>query len=54
MTKIVKLTVELEVDDSYNVQEVINEMDYRFEHDAIISTEIEDFHVEGDNGVYGY
>lgn len=52
MTKVVKLTVEMVVDDSFDVQEIINEMDYKFDHDGIIETEIEDYEVVSDS-VYG-
>lgn len=54
MTKVVKVTVELIVDDSYDVQEVIQEMDYTFKHDAIIDTEIDDYVIADTDSVYGY
>lgn len=54
MTKVVKVTVELVVDDTYDLQEVIREMDYSFKHEGIIETEIEDYQVIDTDTVYGY
>lgn len=54
MSKVVKVTVEVVMDDSYDVQQVINEMDYSFSHDGILDTEIEDFEVVDTDSIYGY
>ena len=54
MTKTVKVVVELVVDDSYDVQEIIQEMDYSFKHEGIIETEIDDYQIVDTDSVYGY
>jgi hypothetical protein len=54
MSKVIRVSVEMVVDDNYDVQEIINEMDYNFKHDGIIETEIEDYEVVEGDTVYGY
>ena len=41
-TKVVEVTVKLVVKADADVQEVISEMDYTFDHPAIVDTEVTD------------
>lgn len=39
-TKVVEITVKLVLDENADVQEVVSEMDYNFDHPAIKDTEV--------------
>lgn len=42
-TKIVTLTIELVVDESVDVEEMLNEMDYFFDYDGILGSTITEY-----------
>jgi hypothetical protein len=42
-TKIVTLTIKLEVDESVDVEEMVNEMDYSFDYDGILGSTITEY-----------
>lgn len=39
-TKVIEITVKLEIEDDADPQEVVSEMDYSFDHPAIKDTEV--------------
>ena len=46
MTRTIEIVVRLEIDEDADVQEVVSEMDYSFNHPAIKDTEIVDILTE--------
>jgi len=46
MTRTIEIVVRLEIDEDVDVQDVVGDMDYSFEHPAIRDTEIVDILTE--------
>lgn len=45
-TQTIEVVVRLKINEGYNIQEVVSEMDYDFDHPAILLTEIVDINTE--------